>query len=323
MVAHRHHYVPKCYLNAFAVQKKHKKKPQLLMFDAVEGKCVRNAPDNVALEKDFNAIDLEGHPPDAFEQAMASVESEIGPALSRIVEAESLANEDDRASLLNLIGLLHIRNPRSRETRRAIHEAVAKRILDAALSSRATWDSQVKQAQAAGFIAKDADTDYETVKQSYKPEDYTVEVANEAQIATEMQAFDHALPSLFERKWVLVKAPEGSPGFVTGDHPVSLTWSEPPSGPGPLGLRTPGTNIFFPITPKLAVVGTFEGEEGEAQFTDDEVASANGQGASSDLGSRNFARMFATRRSMASSSLSDTRVMNIMGIQPLMAAIRA
>jgi hypothetical protein len=41
-------------------------------------------------------------------------------------------------------------------------------------------------------------------------------------------------------------------------------------------LRTPGIKIFFPITPKLADVGTFEGEDGEAQFTGDEVASANG-----------------------------------------------
>jgi hypothetical protein len=38
-------------------------------------------------------------------------------------------------------------------------------------------------------------------------------LANEAQIVTELQAFDHVLTALRERKWVLVKAPEGSPGF--------------------------------------------------------------------------------------------------------------
>jgi hypothetical protein len=154
---------------------------------------------------------------------MASVESEIGPAVVRIVEAKSLANADDRAFLLNLIALLHIRNPRFLAIHRSLQESVAKRVLDLALSSRAMWESQVKQAQAAGCIAKDVDIDYDTIKQSYKPEDYKVEVANEAHIATELQAFEHALPPLFERKWVLVKAPEDSPGFVTCDHPVSLT----------------------------------------------------------------------------------------------------
>jgi hypothetical protein len=177
--------------------------------------------------------------------------------------------------LLNLIGLLHIRNPRFRELKRSFHEAVAKRVLDVALSSRAMWESQVKRAQAGGFMAKDADTDYEKIKQSCKPEDFTVEVPNEAHIVSEMQTFDHALPFLFERKWVLVKAPEDSPGFVTCDHPVSLIWSERPPGRRPLGLRSPGTEILFPITPKLAAVGAFELENGEAAFTDEEVASAN------------------------------------------------
>lgn len=58
MVARRHHYVPQCYLNAFAVPHKRKQKPQLLVFDAVEAKCFRGPPDKVALETDFNLIDL-------------------------------------------------------------------------------------------------------------------------------------------------------------------------------------------------------------------------------------------------------------------------
>src|SRR5260221_12979809 len=96
MVARRHHYVPKCYLNSFSVEDDRKKNPELFVFDAVDRKRFKTAPDNVALERDFNTIDLEGHPPDAFETAMASVESDIGPPLSRLVDAKSLANEKDR-----------------------------------------------------------------------------------------------------------------------------------------------------------------------------------------------------------------------------------
>ncbi len=88
MVARRHHYVPYCYLNAFAVAHKRQQKPHLLAFDPIEAKCFRVPPDKAALETDFNTINLEGHPPDAFEQALASVESDIGPALVRIVEGE-------------------------------------------------------------------------------------------------------------------------------------------------------------------------------------------------------------------------------------------
>ncbi len=276
MVARRHHYVPKCYLNSFSVESDHKKKPELFVFDAVDRKRFKTAPDNIALERDFNTIDVEGHPPDAFEKAMASVESEIGPALCRIVDARSLANENDRTLLLNLVGLLHIRNPRFREVKRSFEERVAKMVLDVAMSSRTMWDSQVKKAQEAGYIAKDADTDYEKLKQSYKPENYKVEVPTESHVLSEVDTFNHALPLLFDRKWVVVKAPEKSTGFITCDHPVCLTWSEPQTKRLPLGLKTKGTEILFPISPTLAVVGAFELENGEADFNDEQVASTNG-----------------------------------------------
>jgi hypothetical protein len=125
MVAKRHHFVPKCYLESFSVKNAKKKKSNLYAFDAVERKVFRPAPDNVALQTDFNTIDLEGHAPDAFENAMASVESDIGPALVRIVVAKSLRNEEDRTLLLNLIGLLHTRNPRQRERFRDFREHLA------------------------------------------------------------------------------------------------------------------------------------------------------------------------------------------------------
>ncbi len=107
------------------------------------------------------------------------------------------------------------------------------------------------------------------------PDDYRVEVANEAHIHTEMHVFDNALPLLFARKWVLAKAPAGSAGFITSDHPVCVIWSEP-SKRSP-GLRLKGTEILFPISPELAIVGVFELDaDGEADFTEDGVAVFNG-----------------------------------------------
>jgi Protein of unknown function (DUF4238) len=277
MVAKRHHYVPKCYLESFATKTSKKKKSSLWVFDAADRKSFKTAPDNVALQTDFNTIDVEGHAPDAFENAMASVESDIGPALTRIIAAKNLDNEEDKALLLNLIGLLHIRNPRLRERFRNFRERVGKAIMSMALSTRQMWESQVKKAQEAGYIAKDADTDYDKHKDA-NPDDYRLEVANEEHIRTEMHVFDHILPGLFDRKWVLVKAPQGSPGFVTSDHPVCLYWSEPDPKRGRIspGLKHKGTEIIFPISPDLAVVGAYELENGVADFTDEEVASFNG-----------------------------------------------
>jgi len=114
------------------------------------------------------------------------------------------------------------------------------------------------------------------MKEAYETENYKAIVPIGVHVASEMDTFNHALPLLFDRKQVLMKAPEESPGFITCDHPVCLTWSEPQHLRLPLGLKTKGTEVLFPISPKLAVVGAFELENGEADVSDLDVASANG-----------------------------------------------
>ncbi len=140
------------------------------------------------------------------------------------------------------------------------------------------WDLQVKKAKEAGFMPADVDTDYDTVKKDYNPDHYKIEVPNVENIRTEMETFDHILPLLFERRWVLAKAPEGSPGFITSDHPVCLFWSEPNPARGNRGpgLKHKGSEILFPVSPSLAVIGAYELENGEADLTEEEVAASNG-----------------------------------------------
>jgi hypothetical protein len=86
------------------------------------------------------------------------------------------------------------------------------------------------------------------------------------------------LPILLKRKWVLVRAPKGSGGFITSDHPVVLTWSDATMhgglyGPG-FGLT--GTEVYFPVSTRLAAVGAFELQEGTIDVPSHAVASLNG-----------------------------------------------
>src|SRR4051794_29866502 len=112
MIARRHHYIPRCYLKGFSVARK--KRRQIVVFDCNAGRSFETATENVAVETDFNRVEIEGHPPDAFEKGMARFEAEAAPALERIIAAKSIANVEDRSYLFNLIGLLAIRNPRLR-----------------------------------------------------------------------------------------------------------------------------------------------------------------------------------------------------------------
>jgi hypothetical protein len=277
MVARRHHYVPRFYLKAFAAARK-RKSPSTFVFDRVERKQFQTAIDNVAAERDFNRIEADGMVADAFENAMAATESDLSPAIERIAATGSFKDTDDRACLLNLIGLLHLRNPRLRETFRDFHERVAKATMSLALATPERWAGQVKKAIEAGYLKPDADTDYEKMKAFVGGGEYRVETSTERHITLEMGTFDKILPLLFRRGWVLVRAPTDCGGFVTSDHPACLTWSEPRKGLGinPPGLGLRGTEIVFPISPRIAAIGAFELEDKVADVDAETVADING-----------------------------------------------
>ncbi len=120
------------------------------MYDRVLGTASRTGIDNVAAERDFNRFEAEGQEPDAFERAMGVFESELNNALARIIKSRSLSNIDDRAMLINFIGLQALRNPRLRETMRSALEQAAKITMDMVLSSKDSYDRQMKVARDAG-----------------------------------------------------------------------------------------------------------------------------------------------------------------------------
>jgi hypothetical protein len=274
MPARRHHFVPQCYLKNFAVPRK-KGAPEIVVFDRIGHKSYRQGINNVAFERDFNRVDVEGVDIDAFEKAMSKFETDLEPVLQRIIQAESLENQDDRATLLAFIGLLVMRNPRLRENIRGFHERVSKIIMDLSLATPQRWNHQVEAAKAAGYMRPDTDADYARMKAFIDGGRYKIKVSNNWQMTLEMGTFGRVVPLLFERRWVLIRAATDCAGFITSDHPVCLTWSEP-KGRAPIGLGLRGTEILFPISPRLSVVGAFELEEGHADATPLMVAEMNG-----------------------------------------------
>ena len=62
------------------------------MFDRERKKVYKAGIDNVAAQRDFNAIDVEGMDADAFEKSMSGFETELADALQRIA-ARPLARQ--------------------------------------------------------------------------------------------------------------------------------------------------------------------------------------------------------------------------------------
>ena len=273
MTARRHHYVPQCYLRGFVLDHD---KPQLYVINGKEQHTFRTAPAKVAAQRDFHRIEVDGHEPDALENALSGFETKVSQSLERIIATRSIRNENDRVYLLNLMALMATKNPRHRESWRSAQEQLWKRVLALATATPGWWASQIRRAKAAGDVDPDTDEDYERMRAFVEADQYRVPTGRHLEL--EMKSFETVLPFFFHRRWVLFRAPADSTGFVTSDHPVCLMWSDPEQRgkffpPGD-GLR--GTQILFPISNDLAVMGAFEADEGECEAPTWLIAQFNG-----------------------------------------------
>jgi Protein of unknown function (DUF4238) len=254
----KQHYIPQCYLRQFAHRYK-KGRHRVAVFDRKTDKSFRANVKDVACQNYFNRIEVNGMDPDELEKAMSEFETKLAGALARINEARSLENEEDRAYLITLIGLTALRNPKMRENIRKIHEDVGKTNIAARLKSQETYDASVQEAKRQGVLPADYNITYDEMKAAFEGGGFKLILKNNALISLELQLLDHTMPLLFRRGWHLLRAPEGSGGFITSDRPFFLMWSDPAMRTGPLapGLALTGTDIYFPISPRLAVVGAF------------------------------------------------------------------
>jgi hypothetical protein len=278
MVARRHHFIPRCYLKGFAVERK--KKAQIIVFDRSSGESYQTALDNVAVERDFNRVEIDGQPPDAFEGSMAQFEGDLGPALERIIAARSINDAADRNLLFHLMGLAAVHNPWQRESWRLAQEQTVRTIGELITSSPEAWRGHVERARNDGFIpaAKDIADDYEKMKEFIDKGAYRVEVPTERHLEQEMTALDTILPLLERRRWMVIAAADDTGGFVTSDHPVCLMWAEPERrGKGfyPPGFGLTGTQVVFPVSHRLAIMGGYEIESTESEGDLNLVAAIN------------------------------------------------
>jgi hypothetical protein len=243
----RHHYVPRFYLKGFTGEK-----DQLFAVNRPTGKSFRTGPENVAGENYFNRIETGNMDPNELEKALAEFEGEMAPALKRIKEAKSLSKEEDRSHLVNLMAAIALRNPTRREAISQMHDQLARQHFAAQLGTQKAVDEVI----AAGMLPKG--TTVADIQNTLKDE--SLLMPRDLIMAFEIDMHDPVTEKLWNRKWQIVEAKEGT--FVTTDDPVCLRWKD---GKGPAGL-SPGfglkeTEIIFAISPILCLRGSFEGEE--------------------------------------------------------------
>lgn len=238
-------------------------------------------PRNVGGVRDFNRIEIAGFKPDALEGMLANFEGQVATALRNVAQARKF-DGDDRVLILNLVALLAVRSPQMREHWRQMEEQMMKKMLGLSLASKDRWEAQEAAMAKAGRGPKPGDPaiSYEQIKEFYEKDEYDVTLNREHHIGIEFKSHDVVLKVLMARKWEMHAIASDDVGcFVTTDRPVVLTWRNAEKVPITFrespGFGMPDTEVLFPITKNLIVIGAFEGKDGTVSATTPFVAGAN------------------------------------------------
>lgn len=223
-IAKVQHYVPQFLLRNFGTGKK----DQVHVFNKSNDKTFVTNARNVAAESRFydfksNGIDI------SIEPILSRIESEAKPVFKKIIDTKSLSSlhEDERFALAVFLAVQFVRTKASR----AAFGDAAKQFVDILRNRFGASEEQIKD---SGFDLNDQHKALFAIKTVLDaPKDYAT--------------------SFLSKDWLLLEAPSGG-AFLMGDRPLALQNSAAAEGSfGNIGLMVPGIEVYFPITPNLAI----------------------------------------------------------------------
>ena len=238
-VAKDHHFVPVCYLAAFTDTGT--EDGRLYVFDFEVGRFFRQRPRNVAFEKHFNRVEIDGQPPDTLEKAFGQFEGQAISVVRSICSEGDLPPDEQLSFVLNLIALLAVRNPRGRRSMTAARQRTTRIIGDLLVSDRRIYEREAASAREAGFVSG-PDVPYEKMKELIERDEYTIDIPTDTHLDTELRVFQKILNGLGSRYWSILVAAPDAPDFITCDHPANLVPKQ----------------MVFPLDPRTAVVAARE-----------------------------------------------------------------
>ncbi|MFQ5714545.1 MAG: DUF4238 domain-containing protein [Candidatus Scalinduaceae bacterium] len=267
-----HHYVSRFYLSGFT--KSGGSKGKIYVFDKTRKKSFETNPRNVASQRDFNRVEIKGNE-NEVENALSGFEGITATAFKRIINNKQFPDEEDFSCLINFMCLLAIRNLRFRENFGDAKKRTYEQIMDIVVSNEDIYMSQMKKLEKS--TGEKYDLDYHAMKSFIDEKRYTIEIPSHSFVYTELSVFDKVLPSFFKRNWTMLISNSKVGEFVTSDHPITLI-SASESKAIALGFRHKNTEVAFPISRYLAIVGRYEtGLPATLKATPRLVADINGR----------------------------------------------
>lgn len=249
-LARTHHYLSQFYLALFT--KGGKKNSNLVVFDRKRKRCFKSSPRNVATKRDFNRIEINGNK-NGIEKALSSCENEAAKVFNVIVKTKSLPSMEEFSWVLNFICLFYIRNPEIRGNFEKSLQSTYYRIGDILGSDPKLLKNILKKSGADKKNVSVID-----MMDFLEKRKYDVEISTDYFVRQEFETFNKNLHFLFERHWTFIKTDKKPGYFVTSDRPVTIISQEVSKLPFQPGLGVKNTELLFPLSKEVALLGLFE-----------------------------------------------------------------
>jgi hypothetical protein len=273
--ATNHHFVSQVYLRGFAEGEG--PQAQIFVVDRVEQRTFTTGVRNVGARRHFNRIETDELDPNALEEAYGEFEGQVNTSLRRIKENQSFDCEEDRLVVLNLMALFAVRNPRLRGRVSRFIGDTYQIMAEMMTSTPERWEAIQRQMREQGLeVPSGENVTYEEMRDSVRSDQLEFSPHQNHLIALELNNHDAVLNTLVERNWMVLIAGDDAGDFVTSDHPVVLMGAPSIfSSRQPVGYGMTQTTVLFPVTRKLFLNGTFEGQDGIHRLGRADVALLN------------------------------------------------
>jgi len=218
------HYVPRFYLRNFATQKG--ATYFAYCFDKTNQKVFPTNIDTIAAEKYF--YDEENDTNQTVERKLGKMETTFSRAYVDLLKQEDITNlsGSERKSLAYFIILQELR---TREFREMIGDMI----------------TQLGERLSRERLSENFKNEVERVSKKGYPKEFQLDF-----IAENLPGLGDILNNM---KWVLLVNGTANP-YWTSDHPVNRNNPIDLAPYGNLGLRSPGIEIYFPLSTRLALM---------------------------------------------------------------------
>lgn len=228
MIEPLQHYVPKFMLRRFSTGKK----DLVYAYDKHNDKVFefstsKKSKVGVAAERGIYDFEFEGVPL-TLEPSLSNIESKAAEATANIIQSQRIDPEwhMDKAILASFLAVQLVRTK----------------------ATMTTLDDLAERMEGY-FRSEGAPDDF------FKPEPKVGDKANARKVhyaSLITTAPEDLAPLLVDKVWLLLQADECNP-FLMGDQPFTRFNEASKSVRGTLGLRSKGVQIYFPLSPALAL----------------------------------------------------------------------